>query len=204
MTSDADKKLAVDNLIALRRSMVDLYVNEANGIWQRFNFFVVAEAGFLAGGITVFNGDGHYAILSAFIASLGIWFTLGAIKSLDRLWDWHGAYFDQAVGLERKVAEFAEANGLSVLMSLPLAEMKDQSLVNKLRSNVSLEQNWLSRALTVALEAEILLFFGSAKKEEVTKYLAKRPTHQLLGVFLVAWGALIVASLVRFVAASYW
>jgi hypothetical protein len=46
LSSEFIIKITLDNLISIRKSIVDLYVNEANGIWQRFNFIIVVQTAF--------------------------------------------------------------------------------------------------------------------------------------------------------------
>lgn len=198
MSDEVNVKLSVDNLIALRRSMVDLYVNEANGIWQRFNFFVAVEIALFAGALTSLGGGLWHSLLTGFIGLLGLWFSFTAIASLERLWLWHGTYFDQAVKLEKRVHTLADQHSIAELCPMPLQEIRELNLVNSQAKSFSPEASKLTVLLNTVLKFGIKLIYGRELQESAFSYLQSRPTHRFLSVFVVAWLMLICIALVKF------
>jgi hypothetical protein len=90
-TEDASRKIEekdrLQALISLRAQAIALLTNEANGIWQRFNFFVTFHLSVLAGFFLYAKGAKTPEIfLLPIFCLFGIWFAYQNLWVLARLW----------------------------------------------------------------------------------------------------------------------
>ena len=187
-----DENQRAGHLLNIRQSFLTLLANEGNGVWQRFNFFMVVETALLAGNIVLLkdnaNGPSFWGVellglICVAISFFGFYFTIIAMRALDRHWTWHGCYVEMVRRTESELPN-----------EIPkyFVVVKDEKLVDKAMPR----RPEMPFRLTPLCHVFAPMFGKLYFDKEERNWFTGRPTHQFFSLVPLLWLILGVFAIV--------
>ena len=197
-TVTVDNKDFVSAVLSVRATAIQMLANEANGIWQRLNFFVVMHFSALTAYLFLFKDPKpEIAIVLVLMSVFGIYGAYSNLWALTRLWLWHNEFYDSVVRTE---AELPDG------FPKPFTRTRELQSVNKESAKIQRPFNFLTlnllkfmKILGVAEDAKNMnkpatkgLFVRLS--EGRMQIFMRRTTNQIISLILVVWMMLFVLS----------